>query len=265
MPRARSCRRNTLFSASARSAIWAQAGQKSRKPIASHATLASASTPCSARTSSWAPRTGRLRRETRGDVGYYSKRGAMFGPSGSYSFSADPDSLRGVFRSGFIADHGNERPPARPAGARDSRLRGVDPPAAGHRQSLPDRGGELLEGLTNPARLSGSDEFFKVQEPDTYVESATAAGLLRVAFRPPRAEHFELVQQRLPELRFDLVPFALGSGILPAVQRQCRGAPRGPPLGGTVLRSDRLDATTRLTRPFNPATGSISRQSSADA
>jgi len=63
------------------------------------------------------------------------------------------------------------------------------------------------------------------------------------------------VQERLPELRFDLLPLAVGGGStndstpVPSALRD------DPPEGGPTLRSNRLDAYYALTRPIKPANG----------
>ena len=42
-----------------------------------------------------------------GNVGVYSRRGVMAGPSGRYADPHDPERLHGYFNSGYIADHGD--------------------------------------------------------------------------------------------------------------------------------------------------------------
>ena len=44
-----------------------------------------------------------------GDVGVYTARGVMAGPSGTYARGSDGDDLRGLFRTGFINDHGDKK------------------------------------------------------------------------------------------------------------------------------------------------------------
>ncbi len=188
-----------------------------------------------------------------GDVGIYSKRGVMFGPSGTYTSPTDPDSLRGYFRSGFIEDHGD----------RKTDILGQPVPEErgyiewSHQQQLTDnlsitaevnywKDSEILRDFR-------PDAFFKVQQPDNYVESVyTGQNYFVSLFARFQPNKFEDVQQRLPELRFDLVPFALGSGIYEQFTASAAVLREDPPLGGTVLRSDRLDAYYALTRPFNP-------------
>jgi LPS-assembly protein len=188
-----------------------------------------------------------------GDVGIYSDRGVMFGPSGTYTSPTDPQSLSGYFRSGFIDDHGE----------RKTDILGQPVPEDRayvewtHQQ-------QLTENLSLTAEVNywkdseilrdfRPEAFFKVQEPDTYVESVyTGKNYFVSLFARFEPNKFEDVQQRLPELRFDLVPFALGGGIYEQFNASAAVLREDPPLGGTPLRSDRLDGYYALTRPINP-------------
>lgn len=196
-----------------------------------------------------------------GDLGIYTSRGIMAGPSGRYQISEDPEKLRGHFRSGYINDHGNK--------GIDLLGRPVPEDRAyvewQHRQLLTDR-------LTLAAQLNWWKDsevvrdfrprtFFPVQQPDTFVEAAySAPNYFLSAFARFQPNTFHRVQERLPEVRFDLLPLALGNGFyerfqasaavlredsLPAVSLS------NPPAGST-LRSNRLDAYYAIERPFAP-------------
>ena len=58
------------------------------------------------------------------------------------------------------------------------------------------------------------------------------------------------MQQRLPEIRFDLLPLALGEGFIERFDASAAVLREDPPLDGPELRSDRLDAYYTLSRPF---------------
>ncbi|HWA88353.1 MAG TPA: LPS assembly protein LptD [Opitutus sp.] len=195
-----------------------------------------------------------------GDLGVYSSRGLMAGPSGSYSSTDEGASYDGSFRSGFIDDNGPRytdllgRPVPRHRGYAEWQ----------HRQQLTDR--LTLDGQINywsdseVVRDFRPAEFFPVQQPDSYLESVYTGDNYYVSlFARFRPNSWELVQQRLPELRFDLLPLALPGGFVErfnasaAVLRQ-DALPAAPanPAPGPDLRSDRFDAFYSLSRPIRP-------------
>ena len=143
------------------------------------------------------------------DAGIFTSRGIMIGPSGRYGDPDNPDELRGYFRSGYINDHGDKKT--------DILGRPIPEDRAfaewQHQQTL-------APNLTLNAQLNwwkDSDvlrdfrprAFFPVQEPDTFVESVyTGANYFVSAFVRAQPNRFHAVQQRLPEVRFDLLPLA---------------------------------------------------------
>jgi LPS-assembly protein len=149
-----------------------------------------------------------------GELGLYSARGVMFGPSGSYGSRADPD-LRGYFRTGYINDHGDKKTDilGRPVPENRGYVEWQ------HEQKLADH-------LSLSAQLNWWKDseilrdfrprsFFPVQAPDTFVESAYAGPNYFVSlFARFQPNSFQRVQERLPELRFDLLPLALGNGFV---------------------------------------------------
>lgn len=188
-----------------------------------------------------------------GEVGIYSKRGLMFGPSGTYASTTDPETLRGYFRSGFIRDHGDRK---------NDILGQPVPEDRGYVEWTHQQ--QLADNLTLSTELNywkdseilrdfRPDAFFRVQQPDTYVESVYSGQNYFVSlFARFQPNKFEDVQERLPELRFDLVPTAIGGGIYEQFNASAAVLREDPPLGGAALRSDRLDGYYALTRPFNP-------------
>ncbi len=149
-----------------------------------------------------------------GELGLYSARGVMFGPSGSYGNRTDAD-LRGYFRTGYINDHGDKKTDllGRPVPENRGYVEWQ------HEQKLADH-------LTLSAQLNWWKDseilrdfrpraFFPVQAPDTFVESAYAGPNYFVSlFARFQPNSFIRVQERLPELRFDLLPLALGNGFV---------------------------------------------------
>ncbi len=193
------------------------------------------------------------------DLGLYSARGVMFGPSGNYASEADGGALyHGYFRSGFINDYGD-------------RLTDVlGRPVPAHRGYVEWQHQQLLsENLTLTGDLNywrdseivrdfRPSAFTKVQQPDTFLESVYSGKNYFVSlfarFQPNTFEH---VQQRLPELRFDLLPLAVGGGFYERFNASVAALRDDPPgdssVSGPTLRSDRFDAYYALSRPMKPS------------
>jgi LPS-assembly protein len=149
-----------------------------------------------------------------GDVGIYTSRGLMFGPSGTYEREFGDDRMAGSFRSGYINDHGDKKTDILGQPVPEERAYAEWQ----HRQSIGEhltltaqlhwwRDSEILRDFRPRA-------FFPVQQPDTFAE-ATYAGqnYFFSFFTRYQPNDFGLVQERLPELRFDLLPVALGGGF----------------------------------------------------
>jgi len=189
-----------------------------------------------------------------GDIGLYTARGLMAGPSVSYIGSDDGRDLRGYFRSGFIRDSGDKltdilgRPVPQDRGYIDWQ----------HSQRLGEN--LTLVGQLNAWRDSEvvrdfrPRSFFPVQSPDTFVESVyTGHNYFVSLFTRLQPNAFEVVQERLPEVRFDLLPRALGFGIYQSAQASVVSLRERPPAGAAPrLVSDRADVYYAVTRPFTP-------------
>ncbi len=187
------------------------------------------------------------------DVGLYTKRGLMFGPAGTYTRGPEDSDMSGYFRTGFINDHGNKLTDVlgRPVSANRGFVEGQ------HAQRLTDnlslsaqvnwwKDSEILRDFR-------PRDFFRVQEPDTFVETTyTGQNYFLSAFARFRPNTFESVQERLPELRFDLLPTTIGAGFLERFNASAAVLREIPPLGGPRLQSDRFDAYYALSRPIAP-------------
>lgn len=196
-----------------------------------------------------------------GDLGLYSKRGVMAGPAAVYNAGTDGLGYRGYLRSGYIKDNGNR--------LTDVLGRPVPQERAfvewQHQQ-------KFAEHLTLQAQANWWKDsevvrdfrpraFFPVQEPDTFLEAArTGPNYFLSLFARFQPNSFHRVQERLPEVRFDLLPIALPGGFVErfnasaAVLRE-DPLPAGPlaPPSTPLLRSDRLDVYYALERPISPA------------
>ena len=188
------------------------------------------------------------------DLGIYTNRGLMFGPSGSYESHEDGEDYKGFFKSGFIHDHGK----------RLLDVLGRPVPA--------DRGfvtWEHQQQLTPELTFKGSlnywkdsevlrdfrpDSFFPVQQPDTFLESVyTGPNYFVSLFARFQPNHYQVVQERLPELRFDLLPITIGPGIVERFNSSFAVLREDPVIGSApALMSNRFDAYYSLSRTFAP-------------
>lgn len=187
------------------------------------------------------------------DARFYTERGFMIGPSGHYERVDGESSIAGRFRSGFINDHGDKLSDVlgRPIGENRGYVEWE------HQQRLSEN--LTLNGQLNYWKDSAivrdfrPDAFYNVQEPDTFLESVyTGNNYFVSAFTRYQPNSFQVVQQRLPEVRFDLLPLAVGHGFYEQFNASAVHLREDPPLGGPRLQSDRLDAYYALTRPFTP-------------
>jgi len=191
-------------------------------------------------------------------VGLYSQRGLLLGPRLAIQ-SSDPaaESPALELDGGYINDRGN---------------RGIDG------RGLPigrDRGFFDLRGrhaLTDRLSLAGTltwwsdsavdrdfrrNRFRHEQEPDSWAELLHSGdGWYLSAFSRVRPNSFQVVPERLPEVRFDLPPLALAdTGLF--IEAQASAArlqlDAVAPFTTTQLTSDRLDALVQLRLPWRPA------------
>jgi len=187
----------------------------------------------------------------------YSKRGLMVGPEAHYEIEHEDGRITaGDLQTGFIRDHGKRL---------TDRL-GRDVPKNRsfvqwwHSQDVTDRL-QLSAQLhyredSEVLRDFRPSQFYRNQSPDTYVQAVYAAdrffvsGLARL-----RPNDFSPVQERLPEIRFDLPTTTLGASGLHARFHASAAAlrERPPGSGGVSTRSDRLDTYAALSHPITYA------------
>ena len=189
------------------------------------------------------------------DVGLYSSRGVMAGPSGTYNQSDADGSLTGFFRSGYIYDLGGNRQNdvlGQPVPHNRSYLEW------GHHQQIGEHftligqfnywsDSEILRDFNHKA-------FDRVQQPDSYLEAAyTGDNYSLSAFARVHPNSYHRVQERLPEVRFDLLPSALPLGFYHRLSASA-AVLRADAFGfERQLQTNRLDAYYGLERPLRPA------------
>jgi LPS-assembly protein len=185
------------------------------------------------------------------DLGLYAYRGLMAGPIANYAFGSGDETTQGNLRSGYIYDYGN---------------RGYDllnnPVPKGrafvewrHDQTVtPDlaiTGNIVWSSDSEVIRDFHSKEFVPVQEPDNFLEAVYGSGnVMATAITRFQPDAFYAVQERLPDLRFNLLPTSLPGGFVGRFDAGIAHLEELPPDGGGRLREDRLDLFASLSRPF---------------
>ncbi len=183
------------------------------------------------------------------NLGEYTSRGPLAGPTGDYHFKTSDQEVTGSLDSGFIDDHGERKVDLldRPVPA------GRGWVSWSHQQTIGDR--IALDGEFNWWRDSEvlrdfrPGQFYGVQQPDSFLEGTYAGDNYFVdLFARLDPNNFEIVQQRLPELRFDLMPLALGQGFFARGSSSIAVLREDPLLTGSTLRSNRFDSVYSLER-----------------
>jgi LPS-assembly protein len=187
------------------------------------------------------------------DIGEYSARGPIAGPSGSYRYNAGGQDIAGDFTSGFIHDNGTL--------GTDILGRNVRADRGyfdwSHQQIIDENltlTGELNWWKDSEVlRDFHTDKFNKVQQPDSFFEGAYAGDNYFIdLFTRVAPNNFERVQQRLPELRFDLLPTPIGAGFYERFNLGYAALEEDSLFSGPTLRSDRFDTFYSIERPILP-------------
>ena len=186
------------------------------------------------------------------DIGIYTFRGIMLGPIADYAFVSGDDTMKGFLRSGYIYDLGNRMTDI---------LNNPVPPSRAfiewqHTQQLTPElsinGDVNYSSDSEVVRDFHSKDFVPIQEPDNFVEADYAGSdFLGSVFTRFQPDAFYPVQQRLPEIRFDLLPTAIGAGIYARLNTGIAHLEEVPPDGGSFLETDRFDTFLGLSRPFS--------------
>jgi LPS-assembly protein len=184
------------------------------------------------------------------DAALYSARGLMLGPAGTYARGGDDDFMHGLFRSGYISDHGD----------RQTDILGAPVPTDRgyvewqHQQQVGEH--FTLNGEFNywsdseVVRDFKPKWFFPVQQPDSFLEgSYTGDNYVLSAFARVNPNHYFRAQERLPEIRFDLLPTAGPAGIYQRLDASLAVLQEDAYQNVPGQRSTRLDAYYGLERP----------------
>lgn len=186
------------------------------------------------------------------DFGLYTARGVMAGPAAAYRRESDDRFVTGSFSSGYISDHGDRLTDilAAPVPKDRSYIEWW------HRQQA---GAFSLNGQFNYwsdseiLRDFRPKSFFPVQQPDSYLEASyTGDNYILSAFTRVHPNRYHRVQERLPELRFDLLPSSTPAGFYEHLSASFAVLEEDAYLTAPGQKSTRLDAYYGLERPITP-------------
>ena len=196
-----------------------------------------------------------------GDAGFYSERGLLLGPSGTYNVASPDQEDIGSLKTGYINDHGDKKTDILDRPIHDNRgfIQWE------HERTYLSQNIAVINELnywsdSSVVRDFRGNEFYPVQQPDSFVDAtATRTNTVTSLFIRAQPNTYYHVQQRLPEFNFSLLPTAIGNGFY---ERFDAGAAalreRQFSLDNDVLttaptiKSNRLDAFYSLSRPIVP-------------
>ncbi|MBL6828510.1 MAG: LPS-assembly protein LptD [Puniceicoccaceae bacterium] len=211
-------------------------------------------------TTSLFPVTSWLR--TGANLDYYSKRGLLAGPTAQYVYNSSSQSIVGALSTGAINDKGNQA-----ERNVDALNRQIDSKRYFTEWRHKHHIGERLTATASASYWSDSDLtrdfrddiFYENQLPDNFAELSYAGDNWIVsAFGRFRPNNFQLVQERTPEIRFDLLPIpvpntgAYHRATASYVQLNEDFGRNSP---GTTIegKSNRSDLTYRIEQPIQLA------------
>ena len=189
-----------------------------------------------------------------GDLGIFTARGAMIGPSADYADPTGNGAFTGYFRSGWISDYGQRLTDV----LGDQVPRNREYTEWRHQQYFGDH--IKLTGDINwwsdsdVIRDFNPKRFYQDQNPDSFVEALyTGDDSFASVFARFRPNTWEAVQERLPEFSYNLLPAALGAGFYQRLETSAVRLREDTPTGGPELAANRLDAFYELSYPLNPS------------
>ena len=192
------------------------------------------------------------------NLDYYSKRGLLAGPTAQYVYNSSSQSIVGALSTGAIKDKGSQAERDVDTFGRQIRSR-RNFMQWRHKHHI----GERFTSTASASYWSDSDVirdfrddiFDENQRPDNFAEATyTGENWILSAFARFRPNNFQLVQERAPEVRFDLLPIPLSNtgayhrasaSYLQLNEDFDRIAPDITVEG----ESDRFDLTYRIERP----------------
>ncbi len=185
------------------------------------------------------------------DIGLYGSRGVMVGPAASYRVGGENDYVTGGLTSGYINDHGDRKTDilGRPVPQNRSFIEWW------HRQRIGEH--FTLDGQFNywsdseVLRDFRPKRFFPVQQPDSYLEGTySGENYVLSALTRVHPNRYHRVQERLPEIRFDLLPSEAPAGFYERASASLAVLEEDAFLNLPEQRSTRYDAYYGIERPI---------------
>ncbi|HEY1848225.1 MAG TPA: LPS assembly protein LptD [Opitutaceae bacterium] len=186
------------------------------------------------------------------DLAIYTFRGLMLGPTGDYNVTTDGETVTGFLKSGYIYDLG-------------TRYTDIldNPVPAGRAYVAWQHSQQIGDNLSITGDINWSTDsevirdfhakdFVPVQEPDNYVEANyTGTNYFISSIARFQPDSFYPVQQRTPEIRYDLLPTEIPGGFYVRLNAGLAHLEELPPDGGTFLEADRFDTFFGVSRPMS--------------
>jgi len=183
-------------------------------------------------------------------LGLFGSRGILIGPAAKYDRDDGNSSVRGELHSGYISDGGDRGTDV--LGDLIGSNRGFL--SWRHQQTS---GRLSFTGYVNywsdseVLRDFDRGEFTRLQQPDTFLEAAYAGdNLLFSVFVRPRPNDFYTIQERMPEVRLDLLPSPIGGGFIHRGNASAVRLREDAIQTGSDLENDRLDLYYGVSRPW---------------
>lgn len=193
-----------------------------------------------------------------GSIDLFTSRGLLFGPGARYETALGGSELVGETDFAFIRDTGDR--------GTDTLGRPIEKDRwfwhGEHRQRSGDRwtlNGELNWWSDSAVYRDFRDNLFdRNHDPDNFLEASwNGPNYVLSAFTRFRPNDFQVVPERLPEVRFDLLPTPLGTtGALLEVRAGAAAlVERSPDAADTDLHADRFDLYAGLSRTIKVGRG----------
>jgi LPS-assembly protein len=190
------------------------------------------------------------------NLDYYTDRGHLVGPTAQYAYNTANQSIVGAINTGYIDDQGDTDS--------DALMRPIRPDRGFVEWRHQHHIGERISLTAKASYWSDSevtrdfreDYFDDNQRPDTFFEGAYAGDNYFVsAFGRFRPNNFQLIQERLPEVRFDLLPVPIfNTGVYHRFSASYVQLKEDfgllPSLISIESESDRFDLSYRIERPI---------------
>jgi LPS-assembly protein len=186
----------------------------------------------------------------------YSNRGVLVGPTAQYSYNTETQTISGAISTGFISDSGDtgtdkfDDPISSERGFAEWR----------HQHHIGERinitGSFSYWSDSEVTRDFREDFFSNNQQPDSFLEAVYAGDNYYLsAFGRFRPNDFQAVQERTPELRFDLLPVPIfNTGAYQRFSASyvhlAEDFGQVVPIIDQVSELDRFDLSYRTERPF---------------